>query len=189
MQLHHALKEWSVAVDALIQGNTSVLLRKGGIREAGGRFTVPHNPVLLYPTYEHQRPELLKPLYSHQVQPVTAGWHPETVRLSAWASIEDVIQVRSAKRVQALLPLHIWNEQFVTERLRWKPNTPLHVLLLRVYPLNAPTDIPWAPAYGGCRSWIEVPTLEIGSTQPVLSDAEHAQRQQALRATLTETLA
>ena len=180
MQLHHALKEWSVAVDALVQGKTSILLRKGGIREDGGRFSVPYDPVLLYPTFEHQRPELLKPEYQRQVQPVDAGWHPDVVHLSAWASIEAVIQVRSQAKVQALLPLHVWNEQFVTERLRWKPNTPLHVLLLRVYPLGQPQSINWTPAYGGCRSWIEVPEVAITHGQPVLSYEEHSRRQQTL---------
>ena len=180
MQLHHALKEWSMAVKALAQGKTSLLLRKGGIREAGGKFSVPHEQVLLYPTYEHQRPELLKPDYQGQVQPVDSGWHPETVTLTAWARVEAVAQVRDRERVQALLPLHIWNEQFVTERLRWKPQTPLYVLLLRVYVLPQPTPIPWTTAYGGCRSWIEVPTTDVSHAQAALTDAEHAQRHQAL---------
>jgi len=43
MQLNttHALKEWAVAVDALEQGKTIMLLRKGGIHEQGGRFSCP----------------------------------------------------------------------------------------------------------------------------------------------------
>jgi len=49
----HALKEWAVAVDALEQGKTIMLLRKGGIHEQGGRF-VAQNQILLYPTHEHQ---------------------------------------------------------------------------------------------------------------------------------------
>jgi len=51
MQLNttHALKEWAVAVDALEQGKTIMLLRKGGIHEQGGRFKVAHNQILLYP--------------------------------------------------------------------------------------------------------------------------------------------
>ncbi|MEO1591223.1 MAG: DUF1802 family protein [Cyanobacteria bacterium J06632_22] len=185
MQLQHALKEWSVAVEALAQGKTSILLRKGGIRETGGKFSVPHQQVLLYPTFEHQRPELLKPDYQDQVQPVASGWHPETVTLNAWATIEQVEQVQDTERVQALLPLHIWNEQFITERLRWKPKIPLYVLLLRVYALPQSTAIPWNPTYGGCRSWIEVPVADVSHAQPVLTDAAYRQQQQAL----TEVLA
>lgn len=180
MQLQHALKEWSVAVEALVQGKTSLLLRKGGIRERGGKFTVPHDQVLLYPTYEHQRPDLLKPDYRDRVTSVASGWHPDTIKLQAWASIEHVAQVQDTERVQALLSLHIWTEQFVTERLRWKPQTPLYLLLLRTYVLPRPTTIPWTAAYGGCRSWIEVPAVDIAQKTPALTDAEHSCRQQAL---------
>ena len=85
----HALKEWAVATDALERGETIVLLRKGGIREEGKHFRVAHDDVLLYPTYEHQQPHLLKPHYSALVQPVPSGWHPETVRIGAWARIAE----------------------------------------------------------------------------------------------------
>ena len=60
----HALKEWAVATDVLERGETILLLRKGGIREEGKHFRVAHDEVLLYPTYEHQQPHLLKPQYA-----------------------------------------------------------------------------------------------------------------------------
>jgi hypothetical protein len=56
----HAFKEWATAVDALEQGKTMMLLRKGGIREEGNRFQVAQKEVLLYPTFEHQQPEFAK---------------------------------------------------------------------------------------------------------------------------------
>ncbi|MEM6350985.1 MAG: DUF1802 family protein [Cyanobacteria bacterium P01_D01_bin.14] len=184
MLLNHALKEWSVAVEALMAGDTSLLLRKGGIRERAGKFTVPYEQVLLYPTYEHQRPELLKPDYQASVTPVPSGWHPETVTISGWAKIEQVVQVLDADRVRALLPLHIWNEQFVTDRLRWKPQQPLYVLLLRVYALLTPQIIDWRPDYGGCRSWIEVPPVEIADASPVVTDDAQTERIHTLETAL-----
>jgi hypothetical protein len=165
-----ALKEWAVAIDALTQGKTILLLRKGGIREDGGRFTVADQQVWLYPTYEHQQPELLKPPYAQQVQPVPSGWHPETVVLKAWAEMTHVFQISHEATVQALLPFHIWNEQFVSDRLRWKPNQPLYGLLLRVHALNVAQTIPYDSAYGGCKSWIEL-AVQSRSTAPALSDA------------------
>jgi hypothetical protein len=69
----HALKEWAVATRALEQGNTVLLLRKGGIHERGGVFTVAQSQVLLYPTYEHQKPHLLKAEYADQVEPVASA--------------------------------------------------------------------------------------------------------------------
>ncbi len=152
--LQNALKEWSVAIDALVQGQIILLLRKGGIREVGHHFQVPHQRVWLYPTYEHQNPHLLKPQWADQVTPIEAGWHPNQVTIQAWADITHIWTVSNQQSVATLLPFHIWNEQFVTERFRWKPSQPLHLLLLRVYRLTTPVQIDWQPDYGGCRSWL-----------------------------------
>ncbi|MDX2214773.1 MAG: DUF1802 family protein [Oculatellaceae cyanobacterium bins.114] len=166
-----ALKEWAIAVEALTHGKTILLLRKGGIREDQGRFTVAHRQVWLYPTYEHQQPQLLKSPYDQQVQPVPSGWHSEKVVLQAWAEITHVLPIQSETAVNALLPFHIWNDRWVSDRLRWKPQQPLYGLLLRVYRLETPVTIPYHSEYGGCKSWIE---LAIGfsdvKAQPVLTD-------------------
>lgn len=186
----HALKEWQVAVHALEQGETIMLLRKGGIREAGGKFTVPHDRVWLYPTYEHQRSHLVKPQYADAMTLVEPGWRPETVRLGSWAFITDCFQVSNAATVAALLPFHIWNEAFVEERLKWKPNQPLEVLLLRVYRLPQPQMLPYQAAYGGCKSWIALPTIaqRASFTQAwtdsvqALKDADYDEQKDAIQA-------
>jgi hypothetical protein len=74
------------------------------------------------------------------VKTVPSGWHPETIRIGAWAKITDIFQVSDEAAVKALLPYHIWNEQFVSDRLKWKPRTPLYVLLLRTYQTSPTTD-------------------------------------------------
>lgn len=178
----HALKEWAVAVNALEQGKTIMLLRKGGIKEEGNRFTVAHNQVLLYPTYEHQQPHLLKDEYAHQVTPVTSGWHPQTVRIGSWAEITDILLVSEESRVAALLPYHIWNEQFVCDRLRWKPRQSLFVLLLRTYRLPQPQFIPYCPEYGGCRSWIDLAeSISIQGIHPILEDTAYREQVSKIR--------
>ena len=170
----HALKEWAVAVDALEQGKTIMLLRKGGIKEEGNRFKVDRDEILLYPTYEHQQPNLLKAEYASQVKPVTSGWHPETVRIGSWAKITNILPASEESAVAALLPYHIWNEQFVSDRLRWKPRQPIFVLLLRVYQLPQPQIIPYRQEYGGCRSWIDlIEPISIEGAVPVLDDSEY----------------
>lgn len=186
MKLTQALKEWAIATDALETGKTVLLLRKGGIRE-GGCFQVAVNPVLLYPTYEHQKPHLLKSEFADRVQTVPSGWHPHTVRMGAWAEITHVFSVSEAAGVAALLPLHLWNAQFVLERLSWKPKQPLSVLLLRTYRLSQPQAIPYRSEYGGCKSWIELAAaVEVTDSAPVLSDQDYLQRvgevQEALKA-------
>lgn len=181
-----ALKEWRVAVQALAQGETILLLRKGGIRESGGRFAVPQRQVWLYPTDEHQKPHLLKPPYAERVQPVESGWHPEAIPLVAWAEITHVLPVQEADVVRSLLPFHIWNEAFVTERLQWKPKSPLWLLLLRVYRLSQTQVIPFIASYGGCKSWIELePSIAIAGSVAVFTDAEYGDRVREIQARLT----
>ncbi len=183
MELTAALKEWQVAVQALEQGETILLLRKGGIRESGGKFTVERDRVCLYPTFEHQQPALLKPPYADRVQPVASGWHPETVRIGAWAIVTDVFPIQAETAVMALLPHHIWNEQFVRERLLWKPTQPLWVLALRVYQLEQAHLIPYSSHYGGCKSWMELETaIATDPCHPVLSDSAYAEQLDTIRA-------
>jgi hypothetical protein len=184
----HALKEWAVAVDALEQGKTIMLLRKGGIREEGKHFKVAHNQILLYPTYEHQQPNLLKAEYAPQVEPVTSGWHPETVRIGSWAEITDILPVSDESTVDALLPYHIWNEQFVSDRFQWKPRHPVYILLLRTYRLRQPKVIPYLPEYSGCRSWIDlVEPISIEGAMPVLTDTEYTKQNAQIRQIVEES--
>ncbi|MEC4816854.1 MAG: DUF1802 family protein [Scytonema sp. PMC 1069.18] len=172
--ISHALKEWAVAIDALESGKTIMLLRKGGIHEREGRFQVAYEEVLLYPTYEHQQPFLLKPEYAHLVVPVTSGWHPETIRIGSWAAITNIFPVSEESIVSALLPFHIWNEDFISDRLKWKPRQPLYVLLLRAYKLPSVREIPYLPEYGGCKSWIDLEeSIALSGAEPVLTDTEY----------------
>jgi hypothetical protein len=170
----HTLKEWAIAINALEAGKTIMLLRKGGIHEKQGRFQVAHQQVLLYPTFEHQQAFLLKTEYAHLVQPVTSGWHPETVRIGSWAEITDILPVGDESIVSRLLPFHIWNEHFIRDRLKWKAQQPLFILLLRTYTLPQAQEIPYRAEYGGCKSWIDIAQpIQLQSSQPVLSDSDY----------------
>lgn len=59
--LQVALKEWATVCHALESGRQMVLLRKGGVSDAGGTFEVKHPQFLLFPTYLHQNLTMLKP--------------------------------------------------------------------------------------------------------------------------------
>mgnify|MGYP001791569615 FL=1 len=154
MQTKAALKEWSVAVDALANGDTMLLLRKGGIKESGGAFSAQAHQVVLFPTFEHQQPELLKLQYQESVEPVATGWHPETITLKAWADITNIFLTHDAEKVAALADFHIWRPNLAQARLKWKAKQPLYVLALRTYRLPERVTVLWEDAYGGCRSWI-----------------------------------
>src|SRR5271170_4195249 len=55
-----AFKEWAVTVRALAEGEQLVTLRKGGIREPNKHFEVEHERFFLYPTFDHQRTDLVR---------------------------------------------------------------------------------------------------------------------------------
>src|SRR3954465_4060455 len=55
-----AFKEWAVTVRALAEGEQLVTLRKGGIREPNKHFEVEHDRFFLYPTFDHQRWDLVR---------------------------------------------------------------------------------------------------------------------------------
>jgi hypothetical protein len=55
-----------------------------------------------------------------------------------------------------------------------------------MYRLSEPFVFPDAPKYGGCRSWVTLPELPAEITfAPVLDEAAHRAREQALRAVLS----
>ena len=65
----------------------------------------------------------------------------------------------------------------VRDRLKWKSQQPLMVLLLRVYRLPRPQILPYRDTYGGCKSWIELAEpIATDNLTPVLEDGEYEQQ-------------
>ena len=171
---HIALKEWAVTVRALAQGQQILLLRKGGIHESSKEFRVIHPEFLLYPTFEHQREELLKEPDQASLRDVLAQPRTEgQINFSHWARVEEVIEVSQQEKVEDLSPYHIWTNAYAQSRLHWKPMLPLAVMLMRVYRMEAPVNVPALPEYKGCTSWVEVlDRVDLGKLEPVLPDQE-----------------
>lgn len=171
-----ALKEWQAAVVALLQGQTVLLLRKGGIREDRGQFRVATRQVLLLPTLEHQNLQLLKPAYRSWLgnpAPVSDGG---MVSYAGWAEITHVLPLNPPAVAYDLLPYLIWNRQFVQERLQWKPEKPLYCMALRAYRFELAVPLPRHAGYAGCRSWVELgQPVAIEDSRPVLADGAYRQ--------------
>lgn len=168
-----ALKEWASAVEALLRGEMIMLLRKGGIVEETRRFELKSRSFYLFPTYEHQRPELVKEAYRPLVETSFSEYDAESGRITLQAYAEAVsdLEVFDFEQLSRLEPFHMWTSNLAEERLKWKAKQPLHVLLLRVYRLKNPQVIPMLPEYGGCRSWTLIEGLpEHAERVPVLSD-------------------
>jgi hypothetical protein len=178
------LKEWQAAVTALLQGETILLLRKGGIREAKGQFSLAAREVLLLPTLEHQKVSLLKgPFQSLAVEGATLD--ADRVCFTSWATITHALPLNAETAVAPLLPYLVWNEQFVAERLDWQPQRPLYGLLLRAYRLESPLVLPRHAGYGGCRSWVELgESVAVENSTPALAEADYTDQVNAILAAL-----
>lgn len=181
-----ALKEWAITVQALAAGEQILLLRKGGIHESGKDFRVVHPEFLLYPTYEHQREDLLKGSRQPALQQLLADApRSESITFTHWAQAAEILEVEEQERVDDLSPYHIWTDEYAQSRLRWKPMLPLSILLLRVYRMEHPVTVPYIKEYGGCTSWVEIlPRIDLGNLQPVLDDAEFARQVDAIKGSL-----
>ena len=169
-----AFKEWAVVVRALLEGEQIIDVRKGGLREAGRHFSVRATRVWLYPTVEHQQPDLVKPAYRRWVTATeTEAPADRAVRIEGWADIVGVAAVSEPEVLDALDGKVVWTRSYVETRLRWKARDPLHVLALRVHRLAEPIVVPFRDGYGGCTSWVDLAGLpdpqQVEST-PALSD-------------------
>src|SRR3569833_1736214 len=101
-----AFKEWAVTVRALAEGEQLLTLRKGGIREPGKHFQLEHDRFFLYPTFAHQRSDLVRESHHPALRRalVEGVWpdgeppnrtqtkdsgnpQPDRVRIRAWAEV------------------------------------------------------------------------------------------------------
>jgi hypothetical protein len=186
-----AFKEWAVTVRALAEGEQLITLRKGGIREAEKHFKLEHERFFLYPTFDHQREDLVRE--SHQPELLRAleegVWpegepplhaltrdgeipQPDRVRIRAWAEVADHWTITDRRAVDALAPFYVWTTDYAEKRLAWKRRHPLHVVLLRTYRIPRPVTVKVRDDYGGCRSWLEITRELPFEGTPVLSDDE-----------------
>jgi len=182
-----ALREWAAAVKALEAGRQIIVLRKGGIAEETREFRLESPRFYLFPSYTHQQFQLLKPEaapYLAEAQAEAAS-RTDTVRITSFAEVVEDLEITDEETLRRLHRFHIWADDYAVERLKWKKTKPLHLLLLRVYRLRMPAEIPMRESYGGCKSWlrIEEPLPEPESV-PVLDDQKFnemtAQVRQAL---------
>ncbi len=185
-----ALKEWAVAIRALDEGRQVVLLRKGGVREK--EFKLEHDEFLLYPTFEHQKPELLKPEYQDYLAETLAPWGgeppksaPDTVTFTHLARVREVLEITEPELLERLSPYYIWTTNYAEGRLHWRPRKPLEVLLVQAYRLDEPVTVPVEPYFVGCKSWVDLPSgVPLGGLTPVISDREFATKAQQIREVL-----
>lgn len=154
-----ACKEWAVIVHALLEGEQIIDVRKGGLHEEGRHFDLQSTRFWLYPTAEHQKPELLKEPYRHWIDLASSAPVGESIRIDGWADVSHAAEITEPEQLEALASKLIWTSEYAQSRLGWKQRDPLWVLVLRVHRLIEPITVPWSDAYGGCTSWVDLEGL------------------------------
>lgn len=164
-----ALKEWSAAVHALLDGRQTVLLRKGGIHEK--RFAVTASRFLLFPTVAHSHAERVRPEYRDLLDAAAADSTDDAVVIRAGARVVAAIEVNRPEALEEIAPQHIWTDESVrADRLDFRPKHRLTALVVQASPLLRPLRLDRTPEYAGCTSWVQLP-VDPEWAPPVHDDA------------------
>ena len=181
-----AFKEWAIVVDALGRGEQIIILRKGGIAEGRGGFKVEHPRFLLFSTLFHQQREAVistaQVRYDEIVQTLPP---PDRVQIQFSAEVVEWFRLDSIESANRFRGQHIWRDEVIAERFEWGRSKDIFAIAVRVFRLASPIELPMAPSYGGCRSWVELES-DVGATTvaPVFDSERFALKLKRFRAAL-----
>ncbi len=203
-----AYKEWASVCAALMAGTQQILVRKGGIHEAGDEFQPEHAAFWLMPTHFHQQPDELTaagqaflpaaqlpaaqlPLAQLPAAQLLAadsvypGSSPR-LALSVHVSLTAWWRVEQAEKLASLSAYHILSPQTLRKRFDYR-QPGLYVLLPEVRVEAQPHVIEDRPHYAGCKTWVELDReLTVSSdAQLVTAPRQLAETRAALSALLT----
>ena len=173
-----ALKEWATVLEAFGRGEQIVLIRKGGLIEPGAGFDLAAERFVFYPTFEHQAVQYLRPPFQGYVDAAAARRAPAgQVRVELAGVVAAAVRSSDPAIVERLAPYHIYNDAFLRQRLKWQPEQPLLVAVVRAFRLDEPCLLPVSAAYAGCTSWVQLDApVALDRVTPVLEDRAFAQR-------------
>ena len=176
-----ALKEWDVQTRALELGRVALLMRKGGIVEQRGEFSVEHQKFWFYKTFLHQNAAELRPEFQDLLRenPNAGG-----VELSSFAVVEKTWKLEDLAIIRQLETYNALSADALERKFHYRNKPFVHALLLRVYTCD-PVHILETPEYAGCVSWVQLEqNIEARNAQPVLSDQDFTQFKTQLEAGL-----
>ena len=183
-----ALKEWATVLEAMARGEQTILVRKGGLIEPGTGFELISNTFVFYPTFEHQAVQYLREPFRAYFEQAASQRAPEgQVRIELFGLAAASWQVRDPSILNRLSPDHIYNDAFLSQRLKWQPDQPLVIAAIRAFRFPTPRVLPVAARYAGCKSWVELEApVSLVGLQPVLDDAAFQERLRRLSALLRQ---
>ena len=159
-----ALKEWSAAVRALLDGRQTVLLRKGGVHEK--RFAVTASRFLLFPTVAHSHAERVRPEHRDLLDPAAADSTEDALVIRAGAKVVAAVEVNRPEALDKIASMHIWTAESVrADRLDFRPKHRLTVLVVQASPLVEPFDWLAHPSTRAARAGFRFRSTRPGQTR------------------------
>jgi len=179
-----ALKEWHLTISALLAGTQAILLRKGGILESENEFELEHREFLLFPTFIHQDPRMVKPAFRPGLTQIRA--EPETILIEGYGKVARIMEVPSRAKFEALDDLHIWDAPLLDMRFNYRPEKPLYLVIVKAFRLPAGVSVQNTLEYAGCKSWVPLSEgIDVSAAEPAMG----AEKLDALIARIEKTFA
>ena len=156
-----AFKEWQIVAQAMIRGEQTVILRKGGISEGKKGFQWLHDRFFLFPSFFHEQTNRVKPNPNGSKRTLEG-----VERVDGKISLDIYIEAMSTglitdwREVRKLDPFHIWSEATIRERYEWGDKPGISYAVVQPYFLKEPLFLEDRASFGGCRSWIGLPSKE-----------------------------
>ena len=174
-----AFKEWSGVCQALRVGRQSIIIRKGGIAEEGGRFTPDHDRFWLFPTITHQQAQGLR-------EPGDTALPGPEISINSFARVELVARLHEVEQARALKAFHIWTDETIENRFYYR-HAGLWVLGVRIYLLDDAIKLANQPEFHGCHSWVHLPqSFPLSGLKPAIPEKQYYASVHALKQTLHE---
>jgi hypothetical protein len=168
-----AFKEWQLISDALVCGEQSVILRKGGISEGKAGFQWLHEKFFLFPSLFHEQAKQVKSGPDGSQRRIPDPISPEgQVAFSVFVETLSTGRLTEWEEVKELEPYHIWNEEIIRERFDWGDEPGISFAVVRVHALGDPWILDDRKTFGGCRSWFGLPPDENGGFRERLESAK-----------------
>jgi hypothetical protein len=132
-----------------------------------------HQRFLLFPTLFHQQRESVIPAAQARYDQIAPLFPPpDRLRLEWFAEVAAARQLHSPAQAGALRGQHVWRDEVIAQRFDWGKDKSIFALAARVFRLPQTIELPLLPAYGGCKSWVELgQDISTDGAEPVLTNS------------------
>jgi hypothetical protein len=165
-------KEWALVCESMLRGETSLIFRKGGIAEGKEGFRFKHSQFFLFPTFFHEQISQTRLDVVRDLEPQF-----ETISIEAFAYVEFTLWVSDLRTIEPLSAFHILRPELLEKRFNQDDVKGFNLAFIRIFRVIPNWHLTFHSSFGGCRSWIDLPTPSPDLVcRPVLSDEEHERR-------------